>query len=92
MDGPNVNWSVFDKLQAKLQEDTGKSLLDIGSCGLHTVHNAAVSETGWGLTSKLSVLYTLFEDVPARREDYESGTKQNLYPLAVCAHHWVENI
>ena len=30
MDGPNVNWAAFEKLQAKVYEDTGKRLLDVG--------------------------------------------------------------
>ena len=53
---------------------------------------AAVAETGWNMSHKLSALHTLFDDVPARREEYESITKQNQYPLNFCAHHLVENV
>lgn len=34
MDGPNVNWKVFDILQKSVQKDVGKSLVNIGLCGL----------------------------------------------------------
>lgn len=95
MDGPNVNWAVFDKLQTKLETENNKKLLNIGSCGLHTLHNAfkaAVSDTDWDIGHKLSALHTLFDETPARREDYEKVTRQQLYPLQFCAHRWVENV
>ena len=90
MDGPNVNWATFDRLQKKLQLEYSSKLLNVGSCGIHTVHNAfkaAFSKTGWDLSHKLSALHTLWDETPARREDFESATKQNLYPLPFCAHH-----
>lgn len=39
MDGPNVNWKFFGKLKKKIDNDYGTSLINIGSCGLHIVHN-----------------------------------------------------
>ena len=95
MDGPNVNWAAFDKLQMKLETENNKKLLNIGSCGLHTLHNAfkaGISDTDWDVGHKLSALHTLFDETPARRDDYEKVTKQNLYPLNFCAHRWVENV
>lgn len=95
MDGPNVNWAVFKQLSDKLEEDYDTAIVDIGSCGLHTMHNAvkaAVTETGWDLHKILSSLHTLFDDVPARRADYESCTGQSLYGVNFCAHRWVENV
>ncbi|KAJ8043576.1 hypothetical protein HOLleu_10739 [Holothuria leucospilota] len=95
MDGPNVNWSVFKKLSEKLADEYDTSIVDIGSCGLHTMHNsvrAAVKETGWGLCQILSALHALFDDVPARRADYEACTVQSLYGINFCAHRWLENI
>ena len=41
---------------------------------------------------KLSALHTLWDETPARREDFESATKQNLYPSPFCVHGWVENV
>ena len=40
MDGPNVNWATFDRLQRKLQLEYSSKLLSVGSCGIHIVHNA----------------------------------------------------
>ena len=91
MDGPNVNLATFDRLQKKLQLEYSSKLLNVGSCGIHTVHNAfkaAFSKTGWDLSHKLSALHTLWDETPARREDFESATKRNLYPLPFCAHQW----
>ncbi|KAJ8872403.1 hypothetical protein PR048_026007 [Dryococelus australis] len=54
-----------------------KTILNIGSCGWHGVHNAfktGCSATGWDIHEFLGCLYTLFKDAPARREDYQSTT------------------
>lgn len=40
MDGPNVNWSTFRKLQDKIELEYNCKLLNVGSCGIHTLHNA----------------------------------------------------
>ena len=36
MDGPNVNGKAFDHLQADVEGETGRSLKNIGSSGLHS--------------------------------------------------------
>ena len=94
MDGPNVNWATFDRLQKKLQLEYSSKLLNVGSCGIHIVHNAfkaAISKTGWDLLHKLSALHTLWDE-PQLEEKTKSATKQNVYPLPFCAHHWIENV
>ena len=40
MDVPNVNWKLFEDLQTQLLSDTGKHMLNVSSCGLHTIHAA----------------------------------------------------
>ena len=35
--------------------------------------------------------YWLFKDTPARREDYESTTGCNNFPMKFCQHRWLEN-
>lgn len=95
MDGPNVNWKVFKDLSAELQENEGKSLLNIGSCGLHTLHNSfkdGACESGWDLANLLKSLYYLFQDSPARREDFKLVTDCSLLPLKFCGHRWLENV
>ena len=96
MDGPNVNWKTFDLLQAEVETETGRSLLNIGSCGLHIMHNAfrrAFLGTKWAIDSALQSLHWLFKDAPARREDFASMWKDSepLFPKRFCPHRWVEN-
>lgn len=40
IDGPNVNKKVMRLFQEKLKDLNHKSLINIGSCSIHTVHNA----------------------------------------------------
>lgn len=41
MDGPNVNNKVHEDLQREIMENTeGTKMVDVGTCGLHTLHNA----------------------------------------------------
>lgn len=95
MDGPNVNLKAFRLVQEHLQQNYQVRCLDLGSCGLHTVHNAykaGVAASKWGLDFLLSSLSTLFHDAPARREDFTTVTGQTLFPHKFVAHRWVENI
>ena len=97
MDGPNVNWALFDRLQETLDAEYDHKLINIGSCGLHTLHNRfrdGAQSTDWGLGGILNALYRLFKDVPARREDYINATGNNdsQFPLKFCQHRWVENV
>ena len=69
MDGPNVNWSFYQKLMAEVYDDRSRKLIDNGSCGLHVVHNAfraGFGATGWDLKSVLWALYQIFHETPAR--------------------------
>ena len=89
MDGPNVKWSAYEKLQRNLELQNHCQLIDIGSCGLHKIYNAfraGLNSTGWDIGHKFSALRTLFEDVLARPEEYGSVTKSSCYPLPFCGH------
>ena len=95
MDGPNVNWALFNCLQDKMYSDHDKGFIDIGSCGLHILHNCfrhGADATGWDISTILTSLHKLFKDVPAHREDFETITKSCQFPLKFCAHRWIENI
>ncbi|KAK0151781.1 hypothetical protein N1851_006845 [Merluccius polli] len=95
MDGPNVNWKVFDILQKSVQKDVGKLLVNIGSCGLHTLHNAfrdGCKSTGWEVEHALSSIYWLFHDCPARHEDFVTATGYSTNMLRFCKHRWIENV
>lgn len=95
MDGPNVNWSLFHKFQQHMKNDFQVQCLDIGSCGLHTVHNAykgGMHATGWPVDTYLSSLFSLFHDAPARREDFVRETGNSVFPLPFVSHRWIENV
>lgn len=95
MDGPNVNWKFHDIIQEKLSNNHNISLLNIGSCGLHIVHNSFKSgavASGWDIESVLKSLYYLFKDSPARREDYLKVASDSRLPLKFVSHRWLENI
>ncbi|XP_048512809.1 uncharacterized protein LOC125501482 [Athalia rosae] len=96
MDGPNVNLKFVKDLQIELKEISGnKKLLDLGTCGLHTLHGAfktGITSTQWNLIPFLRALYNLFKNVPARRADYISASGSTLFPKKFCAIRWLENI
>lgn len=91
MDGPSVNWKFLDLLS----EETGDTkLVDLGSCGLHSVHGSfqcGHKAAGWNVNGYLRSMHNLFKDSPARRADYAALTGSNRYPLKFCQIRWVEN-
>lgn len=65
----------------------------VGSCGLHTLHNAFKSGFSvWQLEKVLKALHTVFHNTPARREDFSTLTKTSVFPLPFCGHRWIENL
>ena len=40
MGGPNVNLKFLQMIQTERSENEQRQLIDIGSCGLHTIHNS----------------------------------------------------
>ncbi|KAL7824939.1 hypothetical protein SRHO_G00342960 [Serrasalmus rhombeus] len=94
MDGPNVNWKLMDLLQHDHAEKYGGAqLVSVGSCGLHTLHNAfRAGFSMWHVDKILKAMHTLFHNVPARREDYVQVTKSILFPKPFCGHRWLENL
>lgn len=97
MDGPNVNFKFLQELRNDIKsssEEQSPEMLDLGSCGLHTVNcafKAGFVCTEWKLIDFLRALYNLFKDVPARRALYTSLTASELFPKKFCAIRWVEN-
>lgn len=94
MDGPNVNWSFYEKLMGELYDDQSRKLVDIGSCGLHIIHNAfraGFDSIPWDIKSFLCALHRIFHQTPARRDDFMTITDSDIFPLQFCPHRWVEN-
>jgi len=96
MDGPNVNFRFLNYLKVALKNESPGSpvLLDLGSCGIHTVHNsfkAGAQATGWLLIEFLRGIYNTFKDVPARRSDYTFFSESEVFPMKFCGVRWLEN-
>ena len=100
MDGPSVNWKFYKSFQESLhsrQDCLSISMISIGACGLHIVHNAFKSgmiATEWKFDHLLLCLYQLFKDTPARRLDYVNTTAVTnpIFPLKFCKTRWLENV
>ena len=67
-------------------------LIKVGSCGLHVVHGtfrSGAQKTKWGIDSILKALYKLFDESPAKREDYSTITESNNFRLPLCGNRWM---
>jgi hypothetical protein len=74
-DGPNVNKSLVDKLNATLQKLQREPLVDIGTFNVHKLHNGfhagitSVEET-WGIEEFFIDIYVFFKKYPSRSQDF----------------------
>lgn len=98
MDAPNVNKKVLKDLQTYLSqiEPNFPKLLDIGTCGLHTLNNAfqtSVKESNckWDLVLFLRVCYYTFHKSAARRVDYVQLNNSEDFPDKYCEIRWLNN-
>lgn len=74
-DGPNVNKKVWRTINDELIEERGHGLIDVGTCNLHTVHNAflrGLEEFGETGTDLVTDVYQFFKKYPSRWEDFEN--------------------
>ena len=88
MDGPIVNLKFLEKLQKDRLENEQHELINIGSCGLHTIHGAfktGAESTSWNIRKTLHGSYQILRDSPARRDDFETITASDIYPFNFCA-------
>lgn len=96
MDGPNVNLKFLTDLKNEMNESPNDpQLLDMGSCGIHTLHNAfkvGVQSSGWKIIDFLRAMYNLFKNVPARRADYIRFSGSREFPKKFCAVRWLQNV
>ena len=84
MDGPKVSLKFYKEVEAKCTEIFYHSLVDTGTCSLHSVHGAvkcSVESMSWGIKDILKDGFTLLHYLPAHREDFQVVTKSNVYPL-----------
>ena len=88
-----MNLHLLEIVKVKRKDANLKPLLNIGTCGLHTVHNAfkhGAKASEWSIDQVLSSLYKIFDQSPSRRGYYEKLTS-GIYPLQFCSLRWVEN-
>lgn len=94
-DGPNVNLKFLDIVKEERKDKDLKELLNVGTCGLHTVHGALKhggKASGWNIDKVLSAIFKIIDQSPSRRTDYERQCNDPaLYPLQFCSHRWAEN-
>ena len=84
MDGPVVNLKFLEKLQKDRLENEQHELVNIRSCGLHTIHGAfktGAESTSWNIRKTLHGSYQILHDSPARRDDFETITTSGIYPF-----------
>ena len=76
-DGPNVNLSHLKILDDHRRDAELSPLINIGTCGLHTIHNS----------------FKHGDESPSRRADYEgiTSTSKSDFLLRFCSDRWVEN-
>ena len=95
MDGPNVNWSFLKMFNAYLQTNCDeKTLINLGSCGLHVVHGSLKtghSAAKWSVHQILRSMYNLFKASPARRSDLCAIKPDTKFPLKFCKVRWCGN-
>ena len=92
MDGPSVNWAFYEKLQQKVKDECSCQILNIGSCGLHIVHGAfkhGCNATKWDIAAVMRSMHSLFNETPARREDYAKVTRSDLFGKSFCNTRWL---
>ncbi len=96
MDGPNFNWKFVEMLSRQLIDDEGHgTFLNLGSCGLHIIHGAfkhGSNSTPWELEKFFSSIFKLFQNTPARWQDFTEVTGSSTFALKFCKHGWLENV
>ena len=84
LDGPSVNHKFLEEVSKKRKGDEQHQLINIGTCGLHTIHGAF--KTG-AKNVKLNIKQTSkgASKSPARRDNFASLTGTKVYPVYFCA-------
>ena len=93
-DRPNVNLKFLELYGEKREMDEVPRLVDIGTCGLHTVHGSlkdGIKSSGWEIVKILKAVFKLLDESPARRDIFRNVTESEISPLPYCGHRWCEN-
>ena len=89
-DRPNMNL-LFLKVRAEMRKNEELSqLIDLGTCGLHTAHNAfkhGEKASDWQLKKLMSSMSKIFHEARGRCAAYKTITNATI----TITHRWVEN-
>ena len=76
------------------ENDELSPVINIGTCGLHTVHNslkAGIKSSWWIVGKAMKAMWKLLNESPARREKCVAPGETSLFPLSFYGHRWCEN-
>ena len=88
MDGPIVNWYFYDEVLKNREEKELHQLINIGSCGLHIIHDSfktGIKVADWNIYTTTKGAYQILQDSSARRGDCINVNGSNIFPLFFCA-------
>ena len=88
-----MNWCFYDKVVKNREEMELHQLINIGSCGLHIIHDSFkthIEVADWDIKATAKDVFQILHNSPATRADYISVSGSNLFPL-FCATCWVED-
>ena len=83
----------MDIVREQRRDNNLNQLLEVGTCGLHTVHNGfkhGGKDSGWSIDKVLGAMYKIFDQSSSTRRDYETLTRK-IYPLQFFSYCWAEN-
>ena len=95
-DGSNMNLLFLKVLTEKCKDEELSQLINLGTCGLHTAHNAfehGEKTLGWQVKKLMSSMSKIFREVPGRHADYKTVTDatEKDTPCNLLL-RWVENV
>ena len=95
IDGLSVNWKFLELHNNEHREIYQKTLLSLGSCGLHVLHESfqtGHSGAEWNINTILRSMYNLFKQSPARKADFSVSNPNSKFPKKICQTRWNENV
>ena len=84
----DINLKFLEKLQKDRLENEQHELINIGNCGLHTIHDVfktGTESTSWNIRKTLHDSYQILLDSTACRDDFEIIATSDIYPFDFCA-------
>ena len=94
MDNPGVNWCFYDDVVKNREEVEPHQLINIDCCGLHVTHGSfktGIEVKNWKFKVTAKGAFQILHDSPARRVDYISVSRYNIFSLLFCVTRWVED-